>query len=907
VTGKLLAASPNVCDVSPKGMRRHSQSFRKTGQTGLLRLLILSVIPAASGEDFRFLEPAPTTYAVESAIGKHAAGDKWLKVARADGSGDGLEFGDRIILKCRPGLDPAAIAKDHGLRITRRLADDTVIAQTTDARTAARLADRLSRLPGMRIACPVRRQALNLDSAYAPLPNDRYFPRQIHLENRDATGEPAGADINARSAWTVTAGEGATVAIADTGVELDHPDLRDRMADGLHHNFANDTADGNPRLIPSALEAHGTAVAGIVAAERGNQLGGVGIAPAARLASWVISGDSGQTLVDDEALMDLFQFHNDVVSVQNHSWGHAGKTQQPLTPLEEIGVEKAYSEGRHGLGVVMVRSAGNSRMNGENMNDDAYPSDPRVIAVAATEADGRAAASSEPGAAILVAAPVRTADRLGIFTTDLVGTNGADQITRLPPDEGREDYQLFAGTSAAAPQISGIVAMMLSTNPGLHVRDAQQILIHSARHFDLDDPDLRANGAGFLVSHNVGYGIPDAGTAVRLAGLWSNRPPRESLSLRQADAFQIPDAGLGLRVSGVNLPADLRSIRALPSTGVHPDRPTRSLELVHVGEGLDGSLPDLSDKAALIRRDANDRWNEQLAAAAAAGAELAVVYNNAAGSRKCPGGDALCVMLGTDFAPLPAVFIGQSAGEALAARIATNAPPQAWLSLDSARRNFHVTDALVCEHISLRVRSDHPIRGDLRITLKSPRGTTSVLQKLNDDLTPGPTDWTYHSAQHFYESSLGTWTVAITDEFANNIGSIAELELIVRGVRITDSDADGLDDDWERARLGGLTFGPTGDPDGDGYSNAREQILGFDPRVADIDFRVDLSLWKTGRARLSWPGVKGRQYEVLTGSSINDVATRMAIVDGRFPETEHFVDSAALGQGFFMVREAPRH
>ncbi len=129
----------------------------------------------------------------------------------------------------------------------------------------------------------------------------------------------------------------------------------------------------------------------------------------------------------------------------------------------------------------------------------------------------------------------------------------------------------------------------------------------------------------------------------------------------------------------------------------------------------------------------------------------------------------------------------------------------------------------------------------------------------------------------------------------------------MRGVRITDSDADGLDDDWERARLGGLTFRPTGDPDGDGYSNAREQILGFDPRVADIDFRVDLSLWKTGRARLSWPGVAGRQYEVLTGDRITAIASRMAIVDGRFPETEHFVDSAALGQGFFMVREAPRN
>lgn len=887
-------------------MRRHSQSFRRPGLAGLLHLLILSVVLAARGEEFRFLEPSPTTYTVESTIGKHATDERWLRVARPGGEEDFLEFGDRIVLKCRPGFDITAIARKRGIRIARRLADNLVIAQAANARGAARLTDRLSRLPGITVACPIRRRPLNLDFPYAPFPNDRYFPDQSHLENRDGDGERAGADINVRSAWAITAGEGVTVAVADTGVELDHPDLRSRMAAGLHYNFATDTADGNPRLIPSALEAHGTGVAGILAAERGNEIGVTGTAPGVKLASWVISADSGQTLADDEALMDLFQFRSDVVSVQNHSWGHAGKTQQPLTPLEEAGIEKAYTEGRNSLGVVMVRSAGNSRVNGENMNDDAYPSDPRVIAVAATGADGRATASSEPGAAILVAAPVRMAGGLGILTTDLVGTNGADQITRLPPDEGREDYQLFSGTSAASPQVSGIAAMILSVNPGLHVRDVQQILIHSARHFDQDDPDLRVNGAGFRVSHNVGFGIPDAGTAVRLARLWPNRPPRESISLRHTDAFQIPDAGLRLRVSGANLPADLRSLRALPTTGIHPDRPTRSLEMVHVGGGLDGSLPDLTDKAALIRRDANDRWNDQLAAAGAAGATFAVVYNNATGSRKCPGGEALCVMLESDFAPIPAVFIGQSAGETLAARLATNAPTSAWLSLDSARRDFHVTDALACEHVSLRVRSDHPIRGDLRITLTSPRGTTSVLQKLNDDLTPGPTDWTYHSAQHFHESSLGTWIVAVTDEFANDVGSITELELIVRGVRITDSDADGLDDDWERARLGGLTFGPTGDPDGDGYSNAREQVLGFDPRVADIEFRVDLSQWKTGRARLSWPGVAGRQYEILTGDSITKVASRMTVVDGRFPETEHFIDSAALEQGYFMVRELPR-
>jgi len=48
----------------------------------------------------------------------------------------------------------------------------------------------------------------------------------------------------------------------------------------------------------------------------------------------------------------------------------------------------------------------------------------------------------------------------------------------------------------------------------LTCRDVQQILILSSRHFDLADPDLRTNGAGFRFSHNVGFGVPDAGRAV---------------------------------------------------------------------------------------------------------------------------------------------------------------------------------------------------------------------------------------------------------------------------------------------------------------------------------------------------------------------------------------------------------
>jgi len=853
----------------------------------------------ASREEFRFLEPTAAAYQSIASAAKQGKNDNWLPLACKTREGHVTEFGDRVVVGVRPGTDFKALLSPTERRGLRTMSPGIAIVQTSGAKAAARLATRLGARPEVVLACPIRRRPAGFHEAYFREPNDRYFREQPHLENRDQSGRKRGADLNIRSAWPVTTGEDVIVGIADVGVEINHPDLSGQGADTLHKNFVTGTNDGNPSLTPSATQAHGTGVAGLITAAFQNEIGISGAAPGARFAAWVILDNSSSMLVSDEALMDMFQHGNDQVAVQNHSWGGVGKIQHALSPLEEIGIENAVTSGRGGLGVVMVRSGGNSRRQGENVNDDAYPADPRVIAVAATDAQGRATETSEPGAPILVAAPVLQVDGLAILSTDLSGINGADQITRLPPDEGREDYQLFSGTSAAAPQVSAVAALILSVNPDLSARDVQQILILSSRHLDLDDPDLHRNGAGFPVSHNVGFGIPDAGRAVRLAQGWINRQPLETFRLMKSRRMSVPDAGLHLRVEGEHVPAGLRQIHALPSTGIHPDRATSAVTLEHVGEGLS----DLAGKAALIQRDADDRWSEQIAAAAAAGAAFAVIYNNRVGSPQCPGGDALCVMLETDYAPIPAVFIGQSDGEALAEHLRANAPPHAYLRLDSAHQTFDVAESLICEQVGLRVQADHPVRGDLRITLTSPDGTTSVLQKLNDDLTAGPVDWTYHSVHHFYESSRGTWRVAITDEFSGGSGAITHLELVVRGTPILDSDADGLDDDWELARLGGLTQGPKGDPDRDGLSNAREQILGTDPRTIDVDFRLDLSPWNSQLARLSWPAVAGSEYEVLEGTRVDRVNRRVAVVDGTFPETEYFIERADLSQKFFNVRE----
>src|SRR5262249_21229540 len=155
-----------------------------------------------------------------------------------------------------------------------------------------------------------------------------------------------------------------------------------------------------------------------------------------------------------------------------------------------------------------------------------------------------------------------------------------------------------------------------------------------------------------------------------------------------------------------------------------------------------------------------------------------------------PGGDTLFPMGSTDFVPVPAVFIGHTAGEGLKALFQTNTLARAQIHLETTNYVFAVTNTLISEHVGLRVMTDHPLRGDLRITLVSPAGTRSVLQRFNADENPGPVDWTYYSTHHFFESTAGNWTAYFSDEYAGFSGNVLSVSLILSGVPIFDTDKD---------------------------------------------------------------------------------------------------------------------
>ncbi len=411
----------------------------------------------------------------------------WVRAWPEDGSTNWVEFGERVVLELeRPG-DLARVTAGSGLTLSRQVTETIFILDAGSARNAVRQAQRLAGLPGVAASYPVLRREGGLHGAYFRMPADNGFGLQEWwLENRLTNGTRAGADLNVRAAWPWTLGQGVTVSVDDVGVELRHEELSNNAAGAPHHNFSTGTTNGNP-VNRGPNGAHGTEVAGLLGAGLDN-FRMAGVAPKARLASCVIFTSNLVTVADDK-LMDAYQYESNVIAVQNHSWGESYTYGGLLAPtaLEQVGISNAITKGRGGLGTIFVRSCGDGRGIGQDANDSLYASDPRVIGVGGVINSGRVASYSDTGASVLVAAPGGDPNN-PLFTTDLLGTDGVNQLNFFPPNQDLNDYVFsslgFVGTSASAPLVTGVAALMLSVNTNLTWRDAQHILLLSARHFD---------------------------------------------------------------------------------------------------------------------------------------------------------------------------------------------------------------------------------------------------------------------------------------------------------------------------------------------------------------------------------------------------------------------------------------
>jgi type VII secretion-associated serine protease mycosin len=277
--------------------------------------------------------------------------------------------------------------------------------------------------------------------------------------------------MHTQEAWQVTKGEGVTVAVLDTGVEADHPDLIGNVLTG--EDLVGFGAEPGDR----AWARHGTAMAGIIAGHGhgpGNADGVLGIAPEAKILPVRVileDGDPSRAKARStrgNALAEGIRWAADHgADVINLSLGDDSASAHP-EPTEDQAIQYALKKG-----VVVVASAGNGGEKGDRIS---YPAAyPGVIAATAVDRSGTRAPFSTRRWYATVSAP------------------GVDVVIADPDHKYYEGW----GTSAAAAFVSGAAALVKAAHPGLTPAQIKTLLEDTARNAPVDGRD-DSRGFGFV-------------------------------------------------------------------------------------------------------------------------------------------------------------------------------------------------------------------------------------------------------------------------------------------------------------------------------------------------------------------------------------------------------------------------
>ncbi len=275
---------------------------------------------------------------------------------------------------------------------------------------------------------------------------DPYLPLQRNLR-----------ELEVLQAHRLSEGTAVRIAIIDTGIDYQHPDLRGRII--ARHDFVDGGGDGGDFTV----DRHGTEVAGVIAATTGGGLGPLGVAPKSRLialkACWPLRQDAAQAVCNSftlaQALQAAITARADIVNLSL-----AGPPDPLLERLVRYGM-------RHGI--IYVGAVPPAR----DGPTDTFPIDiPGVLAVQSAE-DARAGSRHllAPGRGILVLVP-------------------------------GGHYDFASGSSLATAEVTGIVALLLADGRRLPEARVEQILTRSSRQF--------ATPTGVLTSVNACAAVADA-------------------------------------------------------------------------------------------------------------------------------------------------------------------------------------------------------------------------------------------------------------------------------------------------------------------------------------------------------------------------------------------------------------
>jgi subtilisin family serine protease len=328
--------------------------------------------------------------------------------------------------------------------------ESSTIVDNTDATIA-------KRLPGRSAVVTVDsgQSTTEVQDALDANGNVAYVEPNYKVHSEGLTNDPLLRDgtlwgllrIHAPAAWGVSRGAGVTVAVLDSGISIDNPDLTNAVwqnPNEIPGNGIDDDGNGivddvygadfvNHDGVPDDEEGHGSHVAGTIAATADDGNGVVGVAPDARVMPLKFLDKNGAGNVADAISAIDYAIKNGA-RVINASWGGPDFSQALQDAIARAGQ----------AGIVFVAAAGNDGTNNDTTPD--YPAAmnlPNIISVAASDKQDQLASFSNYGKnTVDLAAP-------GVGITSTVG----------------DHTESWSGTSMATPHVSGVAALLESASP----------------------------------------------------------------------------------------------------------------------------------------------------------------------------------------------------------------------------------------------------------------------------------------------------------------------------------------------------------------------------------------------------------------------------------------------------------
>jgi subtilisin family serine protease len=408
-------------------------------------------------------------------------------------------------------------------RMAERRANARAAARVTARFPALRL--QVAKIPhGLSVAAAVRRYESDPAVEFAEpnylrhptlFPTDTRFGELFGLHNTgqshpvsDATslgGAPAphvgsvDADIDVTEAWDTQAGNGTVVAVLDTGVDVDHPDLATQLwtnpgedCPGCQTNGLDDDnnglvddvhgwdfADDDATLLSGNAffgYEHGTHVAGTVAGALDTTTGVVGVCPGCRIMVLKIARDNDGAMPLSAAIAAVNYAKAHGVRIANMSYGGPAWSNAERESIRTSGLLAVAAAGNESLDNDMALGAD---LDGDGQVDILSPSYPaaytlpNILTVGASNDEDRNAYSTECNA-VLSSKPRCAFTNWGHDSVDL-SAPGVD-ITSAVPGAAWETWD---GTSMAAPHVAGAAGLVLSQNPAFTNADVKNALMNS--------------------------------------------------------------------------------------------------------------------------------------------------------------------------------------------------------------------------------------------------------------------------------------------------------------------------------------------------------------------------------------------------------------------------------------------